>query len=84
MALQICPKCRVKATTWSIDEEESPWTEWWCRHCKDVMEEDEAQNGDCPQCGSERSCHLVRDKEGFHRWCCRCGLFVPTTDRFQS
>lgn len=84
MALQICPKCGAKATTWSFDYEESPWTEWRCRRCGHRMEEDETQDGDCPGCGSERSCILVRDTEGYYRWCCRCGLFVPTKERFPS
>ncbi len=82
MACQVCPKCRVKHITWSIDEDASPWTKWYCGNCGYFAEEDESRESDCPHCASTRSWLLVKDIDGFHRWCCICGAFENTTESF--
>lgn len=81
MSQQICPECGQKKITWSIDEEVSPFTLWFCWACKYSAEEDEKREGDCPRCGS-KWCSLVKDEDGFHRWCTTCGLFESTTETF--
>jgi hypothetical protein len=82
MAIQICPKCGVKAITWSIDEEASPLTNWGCRGCGHVAEEDESRAVNCPRCSAEKMFALVKDCDGFHRWCCSCGSFENTLETF--
>jgi transcription elongation factor Elf1 len=82
MSLQVCPRCGVKRATWSTDEEESPWTRWYCNNCGYFAEEDETQKADCPRCAAKRSCILLRDSDGFHRWCSVCGRFESTGESF--
>src|SRR5436190_15270140 len=82
MALQICPKCQIKAFTWYVDEEVSPLTRWVCDGCGYVAEEDEALERDCSHCSGRRSSVVIRDDSGFHRWCSNCGAFESTTETF--
>src|SRR5271166_2665857 len=82
MSLQVCPNCAVKAITWSIDEQKSPLTEWWCRSCGYSAAEDETRETDCPRCATARAYMLVKDEGGFHRWCSAGGLFESTTESF--
>jgi ribosomal protein S27AE len=82
MSLQVCPHCGAKAITWTVDEDVSPFTRWICGRCGYVAEEDEKQEGDCPRCASTRSCRLVKDRAGYHRWCYACGLFESTPETF--
>lgn len=82
MALQVCPSCGVKHITWAIDDEASPWTHWRCRNCGYFAEEDETRESDCPQCAAKKSSILLRDSDGFHRWCSACGYFERTAETF--
>lgn len=83
MSLQICPNCKTKNITWSIDEEESSLTLWRCDSCGYEAYEDETRIIDCPACGTEKMNMLIKDAEGFHRWCCLCNLFEETDERFE-
>ena len=84
MSLQICPKCGVMAITWFLDEDVSPFTLWTCSSCGYTIEEDEKRKYDCLRCASAKGCLLVKDKEGFYRWCSACGLFESTTETFST
>ena len=84
MSLQVCPKCGVKHITWSIDPEESPLTEWRCGSCGYEAQEDETRERDCPRCATKRSSVLVKDSDGFHRWCSACGFFECTAESFAT
>jgi hypothetical protein len=82
MTAQVCPRCKVEAVIWSLDEDVSPFTQWRCVACGYVAEEDEAYERACSHCGSDRSSLLIRDTAGFHRWCCTCSSFEATTESF--
>jgi DNA-directed RNA polymerase subunit RPC12/RpoP len=81
MSLQVCPACGERAITWSVDEDEQPWTRWWCGRCGYKADEDEQQEEVCPHCG-QKARLLLRDSNGFHRWCANCGLFEATEESF--
>jgi transcription elongation factor Elf1 len=82
MALQICPKCKVKDFTWQIDEELSPLTQWICGSCGYIAEENETFIQDCPRCAAKKSSSLLKDSENYHRWCWICGAFEATKESF--
>ena len=82
MSLQVCPKCGVRQITWWIDDEESPRTQWLCSECGYKAEEDESMSKDCSRCHDQKSSLLVRDEQGYHRWCKACGFFAETDDTF--
>ena len=63
-------------------EEESPFTQWSCGNCGYGAEEDEAQASECPRCSSPKMSALLKDSDGFHRWCCVCGSFQSTKEAF--
>ena len=84
MALQICPKCKVKSITWFIDDEASAFTQWLCDSCGYLAEEEEVRECDCLHCGGKKMSLLVRDKDGLHRWCCACNVFENTIETFAS
>ena len=73
MSLQICPKCKEKHFSWSIDKEVSEMTLWYCGCCKYSAKEDEAQETFCPKCG-EKSYMLLQDDSETYRYCHRCLL----------
>jgi|GEM_PF-1646891 len=84
MAYGICPSCKLKRIAYSSpDPEEFPWTQWRCGHCGYLAEEDERQERGCPHCRSTTfGSLLIKDRQGFHRWCCACGSFEDTLDSF--
>jgi ssDNA-binding Zn-finger/Zn-ribbon topoisomerase 1 len=82
MTTQICPKCGKNGMTWYIDHEVSRFTLWRCALCSYHAEENEDGMVDCPRCDTEKACLLIKDHEGFHRWCHRCGLFDSTDQTF--
>ena len=82
MSLQVCPHCEKLAFTWFVDEERSKFTFWVCNECGYEPEEDESREMVCQHCGQLHGSSLLRDKEGFHRWCCRCHRFEPTHETF--
>src|SRR5437870_3169039 len=51
MAVQNCPGCGQLGMTWSIDEDQSPLTQWYCSLCGYTAEEDEKRESGCPKCG---------------------------------
>jgi hypothetical protein len=82
MALQVCPKCGVKAITWFIADEGSQFTTWWCSHCQYCVQENEKKESDCPHCKTKQNYMLVKDDDGIHRWCCHCGKFEQSDESF--
>jgi transcription elongation factor Elf1 len=84
MTTQICPKCGKNGMTWYIDHDVSRFTLWRCGSCGYHAEEDEDGMTDCPRCDAEKSLLLMRDHEGVHEWCHRCGLFESTDRGFQE
>lgn len=75
MALQICPNCRAKKFTWSIDEEESPLTKWRCWKCRYTAMEDETEATLCQKCGQVS--YFLTDANQFkYHWCLRCDYFT--------
>jgi hypothetical protein len=62
MTTQICPKCKERGFTWSLDEEPSKDTIWYCSLCQYTALEDESlQLSDCPQCQAEKLIYLKDD-----------------------
>lgn len=82
MTTQICPKCGKNGLTWYIDHDVSSHTLWRCSLCAYQAEEDEDRMTDCPRCDTEKSFLLLKDADGFHQWCNRCGMFVSTEQTF--
>lgn len=82
MSVQICPKCGQRQMTWSMDEEVSKFTLWWCNSCRYAAEEDETKIANCPACNAERGLSILKGRDGFHQWCYRCGLFATTDQTF--
>jgi phage/plasmid primase-like uncharacterized protein len=72
MTAQLCPRCRQIGLTWSIDEEESPLTQWHCSLCEYVAWEDESKEQPCHMCGRQGSI-LIEDESGTYRYCFACG-----------
>jgi hypothetical protein len=58
--------------TWSIDEEVSPLTQWYCSLCSYYAQEDESHESTCPACGSENSYLLLSDSTGTLWFCLNC------------
>jgi len=81
MTLHMCPACGATSIAWSVDEEQQPWTQWWCRACGYTADEDQQREEICPSC-RQKSRLLVRDPNGFHRWCANCGAFEATEESF--
>ena len=71
MTLQICPKCKKKGFTWTVDEEISPLTIWDCVVCGYDAKEDESQETECPKCKQRTFSYMV-DGNGPYWWCCNC------------
>jgi hypothetical protein len=84
MAMQVCPRCKARTITWVIDEEVSPYTQWYCATCKYAAEEDESHESACPHCANAASFMHTRDSDGYHRWCWSCGAFEPTSEAFTA
>jgi hypothetical protein len=74
MALQNCPKCGKKRFTWTVDEEVSQLTLWYCNACGYSAQEDEKKVRKCVRCGEPGMIRLA-DADGAHWWCFRCGAF---------
>jgi ssDNA-binding Zn-finger/Zn-ribbon topoisomerase 1 len=72
MAVQLCPNCGQRGMTWSIDEEVSPRTQWYCSLCRYSAFEDESRESTCPACGCEKSSLLLSDATGTFWFCIRC------------
>jgi len=75
MSLQLCPQCHQKSITWSIDEERSPLTQWWCNQCHYLAMEDENKMSLCTHCGRDKASLFLTDSTGHHRWCPQCQHF---------
>ncbi len=84
MSVYACPKCSQRRITWSMDDMDSPWTQWCCGHCGYSMLEDESRVGDCPRCDASGGLLLVKDHERVHRWCLLCGAFESTSEIFDD
>jgi len=68
---QACPKCMEQAFTWSIDEEVSPLTVWFCSLCKYKAFADESDERNCLKCKMKSESKLKDDNNEFW-WCCSC------------
>jgi len=82
MATHPCPKCNANAFTWSIQDETERLTNWTCASCGYTADEDETKKTTCGHCGQEHGSIFLRDSQGFHRWCFRCGRFAATDETF--
>lgn len=71
MATQICPNCGRNAITWSVDEEESPFTFWGCNECLYHAYEDELKARVCGVCGKTNEMYMM-DEVKTYWWCCTC------------
>jgi hypothetical protein len=71
MALQICPNCSKLDFTWSIDEEVSKNTLWYCDSCEYRSEENENIESICPNC-NEQSCMALKDTSNEYWYCYKC------------
>jgi hypothetical protein len=63
--------------TWSIDEEVSPLTQWYCSLCHYSAQEDESRESICPACGSEKAYLLLSDPSGTFWFCLKCHSRSP-------
>ena len=84
MTAQVCPTCCAQHMTWSLDEEVSPYTQWYCGACGYYAEEDEAKEADCSRCGAARSMLLLKDNEAVRKWCSSCGMFELSNEAFTT
>ena len=74
--MQYCPKCKKGRFIWTVDEEVSPLTVWFCGYCKYSADEDEKKETTCPACGIER-CYLhMKDEDRTYWYCCHCGRMM--------
>ena len=78
MAEVNCPNCKENAFTWYIDEEESPFTIWYCRICKYVAYEDETTVRNCSTCDTRTETELKDDLKKYW-WCSRCDKITLIT-----
>ena len=83
MAWQFCPKCQTESITW-YRVEGHVLTQWYCDNCEYTAEEDESQQRDCPHCKAKESFLLLKDADGFHRWCCKCRRFEPSNETVKT
>jgi hypothetical protein len=72
MSANFCPNCGERGFTWSIDEEVSRLTQWYCSICEYSASEDEAQASTCPTCGAGGANLLLSDTGGGYRFCIEC------------
>ena len=79
MATQICPNCNSDSFTWSIDEEESPLTNWGCFTCGYQAYEDESEESVCTQYKS-KSLLRLKDDVRVYWWCCNCNISVAVKE----
>lgn len=74
MSVVVCPKCRQRSFTWSVDEGDSNrLTDWYCSTCEYSAREDEREEGVCPRCG-KKTFLLLKDQEDSYRYCTSCSL----------
>lgn len=78
MSVHLCPNCGRRGMTWSIDEEVSPLTQWYCSVCRYSAQEDESRESTCPACASEKSYLLLSDAIGTFQFCVKCQLRSPS------
>ena len=71
MSLQICPKCKQKAFTWTMEDESDVITLWGCFECGYSAKEDETLERECPDCG-QKTQSLLKDDEKEYWWCSSC------------
>jgi hypothetical protein len=71
MATQICPNCKNDAFTWSINEDYSSLTYWFCFKCRYDAYEDESQERICTVCDKKTESRL-QDKKQEYWWCSNC------------
>ena len=65
---------------WSVENDSS--LTWHCMTYKYVAEEKENRATECPFCGFPRHYLLLKDADGFHRWCIGCRRLENTEERF--
>ena len=80
MSLQLCPSCGRRSMTWSIDEEVSPLTPWYCSFCRYSALEDESREPTGPTCGAEKSYLLRFDSTDSFLYCFTCQSRSPGAD----
>ncbi len=68
MSEQICPNCNQMAFTWSIDEDISGFTLWYCSLCSFKAQEDESKECQCDSCGDKSLMYLKAGESNF--WFC--------------
>ena len=72
MTAQVCPRCQKRGLTWSLDEEQSPLTAWFCSYCRYTALEDESKERMCEHCGV-RSASALQDESETYLYCFSCG-----------
>ena len=76
MSTQICPKCHTKQSTWHIDEDVTPFTQWFCVGCETTIFEDESKQRTCEQCEKPHEMYCW-DEESKFWWCTTCNAVKP-------
>ena len=71
MTQQYCPNCKEKAFVWSIDEEDSPNTQWHCSLCKYRAEENEELEGECKACETKSNLYM-KSGSSYFQFCLTC------------
>jgi len=71
MALQFCPNWQEQGFTWSIDEEESDYTQWNCWLCNYKAEEDENAEKICDKCQT-KTLMCMKSDDDFFWFCTNC------------
>ena len=71
MTKQICPNCKKSSFNWSIDEEISEFTIWFCYKCEYKAFENESDERNCSKCKKKTESKLKDDKKEYW-WCSSC------------
>ena len=77
MAVHACPNCGRRGLTWSVDEEVSPFTQWYCPLCDYSASEDESRAVTCNACGAEKMRLLLSDAGASFWFCLACQSRSP-------
>lgn len=80
MTAHACPACKAKAFVWSLEEEVSPNTQWYCMACSFAAEEDESKEDWCARC-RDRSAIWLLTSPGPGHWCLECGSLTEAAPK---